>query len=279
MRRSLASFKDESLLGSKGNKRKMKTKLLLNWMLLRGKARLVKKIVMQHVFAVAVAGLLLFVALNPFATLPCMFLCSWKAIAKPRPPPYRSFQDAVTFVRDKIQHGRLYSPIEKDTDLYNVFDCPPIPPENYPREYPIMDVLANWAVPDTELKDERFIHQGLCVFDYASDAVVAKERIRAYQKSEVPFIVRNDPTVLETVQLWNTEGYLQWRLQTKLFHADMSKTKSMMYWRSTSDHIFPPHWTPPTRSVPITFEKFLEIALAAEDPTKFNVHGECVHAD
>jgi len=119
---------------------------------------------------------------------------------------------------------------------YNIYDCPDDPPPGYPREYKTIDILKHWpptqSLPvgshyhhhhpnnNTTANNKNSIkegnnniidgntapvmaHLGLCVFDYSRDY----EKAMRYRSKEVPFVVRNDPTVAETVERWNDENY------------------------------------------------------------------------
>ena len=108
---------------------------------------------------------------------------------------------------------------------YDIYDCPDDPPPGYPREYKTIDVLKHWPptqnlpvgnhchhhrdsnITDSSCNGDKnaptMAHLGLCVFDYSRDY----EKAMRYRSKEVPFVVRNDPSVAETVERWNDENY------------------------------------------------------------------------
>lgn len=100
---------------------------------------------------------------------------------------------------------------EKDIH-YNIYNCPSKPVQDYPREYPIGQVLHHWpsANLSVPLNDRtHHIHKGICVFDIGKDAEDAQDdllllqTIQRYRTAQVPFIIRNDPNVLHAVRLWS----------------------------------------------------------------------------
>lgn len=100
---------------------------------------------------------------------------------------------------------------------YDVYDCPDEPPPGYPREYKTIDILRHWpptqslpmgsqySLDNSDKADAMSFkaHLGICVFDYKSDY----EKAITYQSKELPYVVRNDPMVAETVERWNDEDY------------------------------------------------------------------------
>ena len=122
-------------------------------------------------------------------------------------PSEMSYPEPLKFV-EKVKERKVLpiTPSGKATSLdYNVFDCPPHPPDDYPRDYPIMDVMQNWSIDDTGNKPEQLIHQGVCIFDFGTtvgddDARSAlHHQILSYRQAEVPFVIRNDSAVLLVV--------------------------------------------------------------------------------
>lgn len=111
---------------------------------------------------------------------------------------------------------------------YDIYECPDDPPPGYPREYKTIDILRHWppsqSLPvgvdnnnnlnsaanksieegnDTINTAPITAHLGLCIFDYSRDY----EKAMRYRSKEMPFVVRNDPSVAETVERWNDENY------------------------------------------------------------------------
>ena len=196
---------------------------------------------------------------------------------EPGPLPYRTYDERVDFIQESVRQSQShqYHPIVDPTDAYNVFDCPLEPPENYPREYPIMDVLSNWPLLDLEDLTQRDIYQGLCVFDFHKTShSFLKKQITSYRQAEVPFVVRNDPSALLTTERWNTGNYLFHKLQHKLFYAIMSKLPSMQYWMRTKNHIVPDNFEPPNYSSHLTFQKWYDMAMHNGQVPKSNKYKE-----
>jgi len=112
---------------------------------------------------------------------------------------------------------RLRPPPHRDAseDLnYDIYDCPDNPPPGYPREYSTMELLRHWpptqSVPNNTAANQNnastqgmWAHLGICVFDYHRDY----EKALRYRRGELPFVVRNDPSVAETAERWNDEAY------------------------------------------------------------------------
>lgn len=203
---------------------------------------------------------------------PALYLCSWAPdLPKPSPPPERTYQERADFVETEVKMKRQYLPLTSEHNPlggYDIFDCPLEPPPFYPIESPIMDVLRHWPLSDTELRNQRTIHQGLCVFDFARHGQErVRKQIHNYRQAEKPFIIKNDPEVLKTVERWNTNNYLDYRLQGKVYRGEFSRTLSMMYWTVSKFHKVPKDFIPPTNMRPTTFELWKERAQAMENPT------------
>lgn len=224
---------------------------------------------------IALAGaVFLLVSFYPF-----LYLCSWwkASLPLPLPPPERTYEERVAFVEEHVKKNRKYLPLTGDSNMvigpqgdrgYDIYDCPLQPLPYYPIEFPILDVIHNWPLDDTELMDQRSIHQGFCVFDYSRyphDQIW--QQIRNYQRAEVPFVVKNHPEVLKTVERWNTNDYMDYLLQNKVYRGEFSRSLSMMYWTVTRFHKVPKDFVPPTKMRPTTFEIWKERALAMENAT------------
>ena len=155
----------------------------------------------------------------------------------PQDNPERSLLAIRTARRESI-YNRLIAPpplalaldsssssniLQNDDDNnYDIYNCPDYPPPRYPREYKTIDILQHWpptqSLPlggydnneKSENSNEResesatiMAHLGVCVFDYSNDYM----KILRYRSKEVPFVVRNDPSVANTVERWNDENY------------------------------------------------------------------------
>ena len=130
---------------------------------------------------------------------------------------------------------------------YDIYNCPDDPPLGYPREYKTLDILKHWPPMQSRPVGSNFpylsnntankhvqegvgpdsdgdtapvtAHLGLCVFDYSHDY----EKAMRYRSQEMPFVVRNDPRVAETVERWNDENYRR-ELFGNLSHSNRSLT-------------------------------------------------------
>lgn len=162
---------------------------------------------------------------------------------------------------------RSYKPIQPvETIGYDVFNCPDDPPENYPFEYPILDVLNNWnpdnPTPVTE------IYQGICVFQYATEY----DKAVRYREAEVPFVIRDDPQVLRTVERWNQPEYLEKILGDEPHRAEYSENNHFMYWQNPGKGKNkknkggkPPGWRAPTENIRMTYKDWLSKANVTDD--------------
>jgi hypothetical protein len=69
---------------------------------------------------------------------------------------------------------------------YDIYNCPPTPPDGYPRAWPITDIISNWNPNDvtTISPSYREVHHSLCIFDYQTQY----EAALAYRDAEKPFV-------------------------------------------------------------------------------------------
>jgi hypothetical protein len=109
---------------------------------------------------------------------------------------------------------------------YDIYNCPDSPPEGYPFDWTLLDVLAHWPPDDPHIPVDHQIHQGLCVFDYAKDY----DKAVTYRTAELPFVVTNDPAVKQAVQRWNAPNYMSRMLGTVLHRAEYSENNHFLYW-------------------------------------------------
>ena len=153
-----------------------------------------------------------------------------------------------------------YDPIAADSMPYDVTDCPDYPPEGYPLSWPVLDVINNWNPDDAVPRSK--IYQGICRFD----ATTEYEKAVTYRRAEVPFVIRDDPAVLPTVERWNrSPEYLSDILgRTSAYRADYSDTNHLMFFRTQKGDETPEGWQEPTSQVKITFPDWLEKARDAD---------------
>ena len=169
----------------------------------------------------------------------------------------------------KYTATQLLPPIQQPSDTYHVLRCPELPPPGYPREYPILEVLNNWNTKRVDPKDRpKTIYQGICVFDLSTTTnradLLLQKQIQNYRAAEVPFVVRNDPAVLQAVALWNQSGYLENKLDEKTFEATISNSAIMTYFSMDPNYNeIPKDFTSPTRKVPMSFQQWKQRATTS----------------
>lgn len=174
-------------------------------------------------------------------TFPCTFICSWNESTiysvTQDTLPERSASERREWVQSNVlQHE--YKPISNFS--YDPLSCPHTPPLGYPKEFPAMDVLQHWSILDEEPQSSdteesiRKIYQGVCIFDLSADSEKLQQQIRNYREEEVPFVIRNDPNVLNVVEQWSTRNannepdHLSKRLRRAVHRVDL--TLSRLHW-------------------------------------------------
>ena len=110
---------------------------------------------------------------------------------------------------------------------YNVMDCPSTPPSNYPMAWKAKEVLEHWPTDTTDPPEDKSVYQGICVFDYQNP--LQYQSALNYQEAEVPFVIRNDPSVLRTVERWNHPHYLSQLLGKVPHRCEHSHNNHFMY--------------------------------------------------
>lgn len=138
--------------------------------------------------------------------------------------------------------------LQENAIHYDVHACPANPPKQYPREYPVLDVLNAWptdllTLPNMNTPQQQQIvtgphtakyhHGGICVFDWSHRHLIKSggsgsssssrhehneggddddtqiwRKVQTYREAEVPFVVQGDPRVMEAVRKWSNELYL-----------------------------------------------------------------------
>ena len=146
---------------------------------------------------------------------------------------------------------------------YDVFNCPDYPPPDYPYHYPIMDVLNHWNPDDPKPRQQ--IHQGICVFQYSKDY----EKAMTYREAEVPFVIRDDPEVLKSVERWNDPTYLETVLNNQQHRAEYSENNHFMYWtmhrNRHGEFEKPREWKKPTKIIRMTYPDWISKANRTDD--------------
>ena len=107
--------------------------------------------------------------------------------------------------------------------------CPPTPAPNYPKAYPVQEVLANWNPDDTTIPS--FHYDSFCRFDYIKD----RAKVEAYREANVPVVIENIPEVKRAVQQWSDFDYLNDKLGPYVpYVTETSKNNHFMFARGKS---------------------------------------------
>ena len=162
-------------------------------------------------------------------------------------------------------HKRSYKNMMQQEMSYDIYNCPDLPVPEYPAAWNIKDVLDNWAPNDATSRE--YIYQGLCVFDYEKDY----EKALAYRAAEVPFVMRNDPRILRTVERWNQPHYIEKLLGDHTrYRTEYSPNNHFMYWmkpkkRAIKEGIVEKDWKPPTDMIRMPYKEWLGHANVTDD--------------
>ena len=143
-------------------------------------------------------------------------------------------------------------------------DCPLHPAPGYPAAWNVTEVLSHWPPDDVTPRDT--IYRSICVFDGTTES----DQALNYRRAEVPFVVRDDPTVLRTVERWNHPDYLTTLLGRVPHRTEYSDNNHFMYWmlrptptgHQLRGHHPPPQnvpegWKAPTEMIQMTFPEWL----------------------
>ena len=155
---------------------------------------------------------------------------------------------------EKVKAMRLPNEIQTiDESLqYDIHKCPPEIPEGYPTQWSIIDVLSHRNPDDMNIPDK--IYQGFCEIDWRSPE---ERRIaETYREAEMPFVVRNHPTVWETAERWSDRNYLSRRLESKKARNEHAMGNQMPYWKPKPKGEFK-DFVPPTDNVELTFDEWV----------------------
>ena len=160
---------------------------------------------------------------------------------------------------------RTYENLMAHEMPYDIHNCPDDPPPNYPYAWSIQDVLDNWAPDDVTPRDA--VYQGLCIFDYETQL----QKAMKYRELEVPFVIRDDPKVLRTVERWSQEGYMEKMLgEHTRYRTEKSANNHFMYWtkpkkKAIEEKIVEKDWKPPTDMIRMPYPEWLEHANVTDD--------------
>jgi hypothetical protein len=175
------------------------------------------------------------------------------------------------------QHQQQHNSDQVMNPTYDIYNCPDEPPEGYPYAWNLVQILNNWSPDITTPPSSNIIYQSLCVFDYNIDY----QKAITYRYAELPFVVINDPAVAETVERWNTPGYVQRLMGTALHRTEYSENNHFMYYvpppknkrirRNTNvimkdgKKLIPPDWKAPTQLLRMSFKEWLHHANVTDD--------------
>jgi hypothetical protein len=143
-------------------------------------------------------------------------------------------------------------------------NCPDYPEEDYPKEYNIMDIIHNWSPDDTNIPEMHY--DSICRFDYQKQ----KEIATRYRDAEKPFIVYNVPEVDNLVKKWSNVDYINKKLNGQRFASESSTSNHFMYFKGKGTKQVKAFngskvtWNPPTKTVKITFEDWLKVAVKGQ---------------
>jgi hypothetical protein len=169
----------------------------------------------------------------------------------------------VKSLRKRSYHP--FNPEEFDNDR----DCPEEPEEDYPKAWPTMDIVNNWGPDDTKPKEA--IYQGICIFDYNKPGDLKKAY--NYREAELPFVMRDDPEVLKTVERWSDPSYLKRILEGESHRAEFSENNHFMYWMGggkAKQAARKEGWRPPTTMIQMTYDEWLSKANVTDDKLGMN---------
>ena len=136
---------------------------------------------------------------------------------------------SIQFVKAKRKEQGVYTQSPHAKTPYDIYNCPEHPPEGYPIQWPVLEVLKNWPTDDPTPEKHTELYQGICIFDYRTENGKADN----YRHKEVPFVMRNDPAVARTAERWNHPGYLEKLLmgnEDTMRRTEYSPNNHFMYW-------------------------------------------------
>jgi hypothetical protein len=161
------------------------------------------------------------------------------------------------------RYSSLYRKKFSAADLgYDVYNCPPKPPRDYPKAWSVPEVLTNWNPNDviTIPPNHRDVYHSLCIFDYQTQYDIAL----TYRNAEKPFVIRNDPKVTSVVEKWDDHGeYLHTILgDNEEFRTERSPVNSFMWYRLRGNKAEKAGYVKPLNDeTEMTYGEWLERAL------------------
>jgi hypothetical protein len=149
-------------------------------------------------------------------------------------------------------------------------DCPAVPAPGYPQHHPMTTIVTNWNPDHTEIPSVHY--DSLCHFDYQNREDNAKAW--KYREAEVPFVIYNVPDVDRVVKRWSNVDFLEKKLGEHLYTTETSRDNHFMYHRGPSQkylrgsvELDNKMYRPPTNTTHVTYERWLENAVKAQNKT------------
>lgn len=161
----------------------------------------------------------------------------------------------------RAQEARVYE--RTGSRFFQLPHCPDEPES--PPGVPIMDILGNWNMDDTAIPPRHY--NTLCRFDYQTEY----DKALRYRDAEMPFVVYNIPEFDETVEKWNSEGYLAEALEGGEYTTQVSKDNHFMYYR-LSKSLKPAGYIPPTRTERWSYDHWLHEARKSKNLSTDSEH-------
>jgi hypothetical protein len=134
---------------------------------------------------------------------------------------------SLAWVKSQRESLGVFTQHSAAKTAYDIHNCPEYPPEGYPIQWPVLDVLKNWSPDDPAPHSQ--IYQGLCVFDYRTELHKANN----YREKELPFVVRDDPAAARTAERWGDAEYMKKLLMGQediQRRTEYSPNNHFMYW-------------------------------------------------
>eukprot|EP00056_Hartaetosiga_gracilis_P013551 m.225597 g.225597 ORF g.225597 m.225597 type:complete len:775 (+) comp13860_c0_seq31:68-2392(+) len=132
----------------------------------------------------------------------------------------------------------------------------------YPPLRPLKEILDEWSPDDMNTPDDPLMLNGsLEVLDFQDE----KQRLRAKELrlNEVPFKLLNVPFIDDTVNKWKDDSFLQKHYGDTPLRVTHASTNHFKYFHKIkAQHL--PYYSPPTKTVHMTFDEFMSTAHAAE---------------
>jgi Cupin-like domain len=148
----------------------------------------------------------------------------------------KQLPDRVKLARTRASSPERVTHADMVHDVpYDIYDCPPNPPPNYPMAWMSIQILTHWPVDQTSIPSDR-IYQGLCVFDW--NQLDHQERAQIYRAAELPFVLRHHPEPAQTAVRWSQPSYLQAMLGSSTkYRNDYSPNNHMSFTTRTSPSV------------------------------------------